>query len=443
MKKVTTFFLGTAFLILTCIASPLSVDDFLPPARGGPSSVEGNVSRTSVNEVKAENIQDGLNYGNKLIWEEQGGNGFMKVDFPSGVGYIAGAIASYSVYPNINATLLGKRSAYLEAYFKAKANMLQGLEGYYTEREEEFLQLMIAIDTEDQNVGASLNARNETIRQGVNGLLRGYITYEVLDQPGQDRGQVYVSIAITPRTLNAINQVTNGIIFSRDTRTSLELILSDIINGIVPPVGAKLSIVPDTGEVAIVAYGSAIVRHSQNPRLAQEYKTAAVEASRMRATQTLVEVLNGNTMAWYSGIYEGVYSLDASAEYVTIYEQVQDLPYEDNRTKRLVAQASQNEFANIFVRTSEYKSTSQGVVPPGVIIRTAFDPSVETDGYGWVYAIAVYYPPFSLDAENFNKRLQNLFDEDASSGVTRVVLPGLENPNPQGPSGQVSDDGEL
>jgi len=441
MKKIILTAILTAIITLGVFAGGLSVDAFMPPAQGGTTEIVNEVQKTDLNEVSAQNLQDGLNYGSKLIWEEQGGDGYKAVKFPSGIGYIAGATAFYTVYPNINATLLAKRAAYLEAYYKAKANMLQGLKGYFTKKTAEFSDILVAIDNTEQNVGAQLMTQTETIEQVVNGMLRGYVTYEVMDKTNEDDGQVYVSIAITPKTIATVNQVTNGIIFSRDTSYSLEQILANIQNGVVPPVGGKIIILPETGQTAVVAFGSAIVRYSQNNKLATEYKKAATEASKMRATQSLLELLNGSNECWYSGLYEGTASGDVSAEYTAINEKVTDLPDENNAIKATVAQVSSSEFLNVFMKTSAYKSTSQGMVPPGVIIRTAMDPSVEENGYGWVYTVAVYYPELSLDAQNLYNAMRNR--APAKENPVTIIMNTQESENPQGPSGTVSDDGNL
>jgi len=444
MKKIILTAVLTALITLGVFAGGLSVDAFMPPAQGGTTEIVDAVQKTDSNEVSAQNLQDGLNYGSKLIWEEQGGDGYKAVKFPSGTGYIAGATAFYTVYPNINATLLAKRAAYLEAYYKAKANMLQGLKGYFTKKETEFSDILVAIDNTEKNVGAQLMTQKETIEQVANGLLRGYVTYEVMDEAGDEDGQVYVSIAITPKTIETVNQVTNGIIFSRDTAYSLQQILANIQNGVVPPVGGKIIIMPESGQTAVVAFGSSIVRYSQNKKLATEYKKAAIEASKMRATQSLLELLKGSNECWYSGLYEGTASGDVSSEYNSINEKVTDLPNENNEIKAAVAQVSSSEFLDVFMKTSAYKSTSQGMVPAGVIIQTATDPSVEENGYGWVYTVAVYYPELSLDAQNLYNAMSNRATVKKENPVTIMVNTSSESSdNPQGPSGTVSDDDNL
>jgi len=443
MKKNVAFLFVFSLLLVMSFAMQLSVDAFLPPAKGGPTKEETVVKKSDADEVTAENLQDGLIYANRLIWEEQGGEGFLTVNFPSGNGFIAGATALYTVYPNINATLLAKRAAYLEAYYKAKGNMLQGLKGYFTRKQEIFREILVSIDTPEKNVGASLMSQSQTIEQGVNGLLRGYVTYEVSDDITETDGTVYVSIVISPKTLQSINKVTNGIFFARTVKDGLEAVLDEIQQGVIPPVGGKVVMIPDSGESVIVGFGSAIVRYSQNTKLASEYKKAALEASKMRATQALVEILTGSSECWSSGIYEGTASGDISAEYVAINQKVKDLTEEDTELKKTVAAVSSNEFLNVFIKTSDYTSFSQGLVPPGVIIRTAVDASVDKDGYGWAFTVAVYYPPLTLDIQNLFGQMLSGSVNQGQGGLTVVIDTNNPSENTQGPTGQVSDNSGL
>ena len=414
------------------------MDAFLPPVKGGPTQPETNVERTDENELTAENLQDGFVHANRLIWEDQGGEGFQAVVFGSGTGYIAGAVAEYLVYPNINATLLGKRAAYLEAYYKAKANMLQGLLGYLTRKTETLKDTLVSIDTPEKNIGAQLMTQSESIEQAVNGILRGFVTYEVRDTAKEDRGSVYVSIAISPATLQSLNRVTNGLYFARSATEGLEAVLEEIQAGVIPPVGGKIVILPNTGETIIVGFGSAIVRYSQNLSLATEYRKAALETAKIRATQSLVDFLTGSSTSWVSGIYDGTVSGGISEDYSSITQKIQDLPDEDNELKKAIASSSSNEFLNLFIKTSEYQSVSKGIVPPGVIIRTAVEESVETMGYGWAVAIAVYYPSLTLEIDNLFK------NPDVSINMEETVINTQnQSENPQGPTGKVSDNSGL
>lgn len=150
------------------------------------------------------------------------------------------------------------------------------MNGYFTRKKEVLESSTVSLDDIEKNIGGFYEFQFEKVEQVVEAMLRGYVTYEVKDMAGEKSGKVYVSIVISPKTLAAVNQVSDGVISSADLATSLQFILNDIEAGIVPPVGGKVIYVPDTGTTAVVAFGSAIARHSSNEVLANEYKKAAI-----------------------------------------------------------------------------------------------------------------------------------------------------------------------
>jgi len=445
LKKQICLFVLVAVFVVSSFASQLSVDSFLPPAKGGPTQPETTVKETGEDGVAAENLQDGLIYANNLIWD-QGGEGFKSVVFGSGIGFIAGAKVDYYLYPNINATLIGKRAAYLEAYYKAKEFMAQGLYGYETREKESMDNTLTAIDTEDQNIGSIFRTQDTTNETFTSGILRGIVTYEVRDEAEAGKGTVYVSIAISPSTLRAVNQVTDGILLARTKEDGLGAILYEIQTGIVPPIGGKIVIFPDTGETIVVAFGSAIVRHSENTKLASEYEKVAKEASRMRAGQALVDFLKGREHTWNTSIIEDATSASGSGDlsFSSINEEVTVVSYEDEKWKSTFVTALAKEFLSVMIRTSDYSSIGEGRVPPGVIFQTAVDESVETLGYGWAYTVAVYYPPLALNINNLVNP-QSIPEPVESLDKPTQATETTQEPfvNPQGPTGQVSDNSGL
>jgi len=427
-------------LVISCTLA-ISVDDFLPPVQGGSTELTetASVTRSADDEVVSQDLQDGFNYASKLIWEEQQGDGFRAVVFPSGTGYIAGATSSYSVYENINATLIAKRAAYMTAYYLAKGYLAQGLNGYFTRKKEALESSLVSLDTTEKNIGGFYEFQFEKVEQVVEAMLRGYVTYEVRDMAGEKSGKVYVSIVISPKTLAAVNQVSDGVISSADLATSLQFILNDIEAGIVPPVGGKVIYVPDTGTTAIVAFGSAIARHSSNEVLANEYKKAAIETARMRATQTLVDILNGDKNIWKSGFEERT----LRAEFENMDEVIAKADELRNARSDSVAETMSSEFLNLFSRDKNYESVSSGIVPAGTMIRIAMEESVEKNGYGWVYAIAIYYPELELPLQQIVAAMEGkpiVTEQPVKETTTEENKEGGTSENPQGPTGPVSSD---
>jgi len=451
MKKYLFVIVLSVMISLSLFSGGFSTESFLPITQGGTTEVEGQVQQLDEETLKTDTLQDGLNEANQLIWKET--DGFRAVQFPSGTGYLAGATAVYGVYPNINATLLAKRAAYLEAYYMAQVHMLEALKGYYSEKKDEFQNLVASIDDEVKNGGLFFKIQTETIDQVVNGLLRGFVTYDVKDNPKETTGTIYVSIAISPSTIKAANQITNGIIFSVDLQSTLNHILSEIENGVTPPIGGKIIVLPDNNMTAVVAFGSAIVRYSNNPILAAEYKKAAIQASKMRASQALVDLLKGNSIIYSSGFYEGSEAKTVE-EFDEANAKIKQYNQQNENFNVSAAETVAGEFMNVFGKTSAYKAVSSGNIPAGTILRTAIDESVEVNGYGWVYAVAVYYPELALDGGSLYNKLM-----DTSYGVTNTpnisgtnmgntteneqIVGSPLSDNPQGPSGKVSDDDDL
>jgi len=436
----TSFLALTLAMILVSGATfAITVDDFLPPVQGGSTELTeaASLTRSADDEVIANALQDGFNYATKLIWEEQLGDGFRAVVFPSGTGYIAGATSSYSVYENINATLIAKRAAYLTAYYSAKSYLAQGLNGYFTRKKEALEISLASLDDSEKNVGGFYEYQFEKIEQVVEAMLRGYVTYEVRDMAGETSGKVYVSIVISPKTLAAVNQLSDGVVSSADLQTSLQFILNDIEAGVVPPVGGKVIYVPEDGTMAVVAFGSAIARYSSNEVLANEYKKSAIEVARMRASQTLVDILNGDKNIWKSGFQERT----LRAEFENMDEVIAKADEMRSARSTTTAETMSSEFLNLFSRDKNYESVSSGLVPPGTMIRVAMEESVESNGYGWVFAIAVYYPELELPMQQIVNALegktvaveQPVQDESTDEN-------GGPSENPQGPSGPVSSD---
>jgi hypothetical protein len=439
MRKALVL-VSLCLLVISC-ALAISVDDFLPPVQGGSTELTETASVTSSadDEVISQDLQDGFNYASKLIWEEQQGDGFRAVVFPSGTGYIAGATSSYSVYENINATLIAKRAAYMTAYYLAKGYLAQGLNGYFTRKKEVLESSTVSLDDIEKNIGGFYEFQFEKVEQVVEAMLRGYVTYEVKDMAGEKSGKVYVSIVISPKTLAAVNQVSDGVISSADLATSLQFILNDIEAGIVPPVGGKVIYVPDTGTTAVVAFGSAIARHSSNEVLANEYKKAAIETARMRATQTLVDILNGNINIWKSG-FEGK---TLRAEFENMDEVITKADELRNTRSDSVAETISSEFLNLFSRDKNYESVSSGIVPAGTLIRIAMEESVEKNGYGWVFAIAVYYPELELPMQQIIIAMEGkpiVTEQPVKETTTEEKKESGTSENPQGPTGPVSSD---
>jgi len=197
--------------------------------------------------------------------------------------------------------------------------------------------------------------------------------------------------------------------------------------------------VPDTGTTAVVAFGSAIARHSSNEVLANEYKKAAIETARMRATQTLVDILKGDINIWKSGFEERT----LRAEFENMDEVITKADELRNSRSDSVAETMSSEFLNLFSRDKNYESVSSGIVPAGTMIRIAMEESIEKNGYGWVFAIAVYYPELELPMQQIIAAMEGkpvVTEQPIKATTTGEKKESGTSENPQGPTGPVSSD---
>lgn len=78
----------------------------------------------------------------------------------------------------------------------------------------------------------------EDLDQVAEGLLRGYVVYEVDHDP--EYQEVYVSIVTTPKTLSAIANVSGSVIRCASIDHGIDYVLRQVSYGVVPPVGGKV-----------------------------------------------------------------------------------------------------------------------------------------------------------------------------------------------------------
>ena len=414
------------FLVLCLIIPSLHVigitndqaAEFIMPICGGTTDI---IDETAIVILDPETIevlqyfQDGFNYANKLILEEKGGLGFQVVKFKDDTGYIAGAISDYLIFDNINATMIGKRVAYLNAYTKAKKILVDGLKGFYIQREFELEKALKTVKDENRNIGSVFLRQTNELNKVISGLMRGFVTYQVSEKEENGVGQVFVSLAITPQTLASVNHMGHSIIITDDYLDCFRFLAADLNNDLDVPVGGKIILLPKQNKFAFVAFGSAIVRYSEDQLVQNEYYNAAVEASRMRSEMAMIELLNGIEEIWISGIIDSTrYSFgEEKLDMDRITNEVIELDEEDSTLINNFVKTTINEFLNIFKDTENYKYVIEGFVPPGTIQKTYETKNCEKNGFGWVYSMAVFYPEIEDEWEQFkqNMRITTLIEK--------------------------------
>lgn len=410
-------------------ADGLSFADFVPPSQGGSDRVNGPVNE-SQGVVEARTMQDGLNHAsNGLRLQASSPNsGFREVRYPSGLGYLAGASASYEVFDNPNATMISLRAAYMKAYLKARAELAKGLRGIGVRSVDRLRDIVRALDTPDASVANNDELWQSQVQEYVEALLRGYVVFDVHDDEN-DR-LVYVSVATSVKTVlaaNSVISVSDGLLCAADLSAGVDYVLGKIAAGVVPPVGGTVVTVPGTGATAVVSFGSAIIRQNDDPSIQRTLRSAAERAARAYANAAFVAIVQGDSLMWEGGL------LEAQEQSYRQFREVYRNEGGDPDIEML--QETQRAFRAAFESTDDYASVVSGKLPPGVVSRTY------EDGY-WMYVVNVYMPGASSGASRFHEMMKG-----AVAGprllTDRYDGKGTGSKPQQGPSGQVTKSDDL
>jgi len=361
-----------------------------------------SATSTAFAEIKAETLDSGFD----KVLNETTDQMFRVVKTHKAVGIISVSSASYQIFENINASLQSKNLAYWRAFNDAKSILLAGLRGYSSQSTETILDIVDFADTESTSRINSALQSTTNIQNIVEGLLRGYAVYEVRDIQADEAGTIKIALVITPRTLESVNRVSEGLIVGKSLDEAIELVLDELNETVIPPVGGKVILVPGLEKPIMIAFGSEIVRYYDSPSLRSVGKNTAKQIAKSRALASLNSLLNGDKIILKQG-YTNVSSLTANIDSTTF----------DSVSKYL----------------SSYTSTAKGEIPAGTIVREYLSPTVETDDYGWALAIAFYTP--NLVSDELLKMVEGATIEDMTRN-DEVIKDDFDVP--RGPSGIVT-----
>lgn len=448
IKFMASFFLAGCLWIVPELSYAINADDFLPPVQASspeaqqaaeaikhPDQVKEEKGIDGQNAIVAATAQDAIN---AVVKKFDGEPGCQQVKFPSGFGWVATGIGTYAPSKNPTATLLAQRQAYQVAYMGAKKNLAEALYGLSTEGKEELkenVEAVIGTDTLSNLSGTF----KENINEQVQGILRGYVVYSVADEQKGNSGNVSVTIVTTPKTMGKGQRINTEALSADTVKDGLNAVLADLQNGLTPPVGGRTISVPQTGEIAFIGFGSAIVIPNPNPSAQAKLKANAQKIAQMRAKSALCGIIIGDEIA-------GASSLDSQMQTMSKeFEEIQkDDPVNQNTNASELAKldAQRNSFINTTMTHEEITSLRNGVLPPGVSVKTFFNPEKTM-----AEAVAVYLPSASANAASFGKQMQKakiLKDPNTSQGGQTGGNTGGEAAMPaQGASGQVTKDADL
>lgn len=426
----------------------VSADDFLPPVEGGPTDIK-QPDKVAIDGdvVVAVNAQDAINAAvDENVDELANGDtpevGAKMVKFPSGLGFVATGVSTYRVMENPTATRLAKRKAYVIAFTTAKKNLAEILGGLSNEGEETIRESLVNINLPKEEMTNISTDSEESLKQAVDMMLRGFVIYQVTDDTTQN--SVWVSIVTTPKTRGKFARPAPNALEAENLRDGLNQVIAEVRSGLVPPVGGRIITMRATGESAFVGFGSAIVASSTNNAVQLKQNLAALKIASMRAKDALCGLIIGDKTSWESSVAESM--KDQVREFEALATD-DPLARKDPAAVRKFDEARQA-FVTRMETNDVYLSARRGVLPPGINTKTWFNAD-----HTWGYAMSVYVPSLTSAAagagremreatilQPINDRLRQPGATDASSGFTDEQRGDIKRPGKDvkpGPSGKI------
>ena len=420
-KQIKCLIAGVTLIIGTGSLVAQSLDDFLSPANDDPEKgvkapkkvmkpgevevVKESVQKEggSTPKVKAANKQDAINAGIKKDFTTD----VFLIEAGSGLGVVARGDASYtSDFPNRDARLLIKREALVTAYARAKGNLAEFLHGLNNRGEQlvdSSFERLIVSDNTLANSGLKIT---EKIDQKVEGLLRGYVTYEIQDDDKEENITIY--IVTTPKTQGRTMRSSGALLNASSMKEGVEHIFAELKNGLTSPVGGRIVSYPvlkdgkPTGETRLwsIGFGSAIVSKSikgADRQLLKAAKRQSKDVAKMRAADSLCGIIVGDAVMWKRGMNS------SSVNKMKTFDRVNGAdPMNDPTAAVVPVEGARREFAQVMSATNTYGFAREGKIPPGC--QQASWESADGD---WVYHAYIYEPKETLLARNLRDAMVN------------------------------------
>jgi len=173
--------------------------------------------------------------------------------------------------------------------------------------------------------------------------------------------------------------------------------LAEVKSGLVSPVGGKIVTVPETGETALVGFGSSVVRANKNAAVQAKLNLAAQKIAKAYAQDSLCGLIIGDKTTWSGEILDSYKSEHQEFVHLNAGD-----PLEGEGEELAKLEASRSEMMSTLRTSDAYSSARSGKLPPGVAVRTWFN-----DDKTWAYGMAVYVPSITNLAAGFRSDMQN------------------------------------
>ena len=385
MKKTILTTVGLALMALTPMAASQDLADFgIPASSDNPDAVRQVEAPGAVTEVTNQTLdrpvvsgastQDAVNAAvSKMV---DSGESARFIATSAGLGVVTVGYGKYtSNLKNPNLVLIEQRQAFLEAMLEAKVEMVTFLGGISIAGKQHMHKQIAMRDAPEGSLANTNKATSEQLSESTAGMLRGVIVYDIQDDP--ENGEVMVTVITTPKTQGAVQNVGGGTLTATSLAAGLEAVFTDIKSGLIAPEGGKIVVVPGTGEIAWVGFGSEINRKNRTPSIQRTLRSEARDTAQMRARRALLAVINGedvNKTADLNNEYSK--QINQFDEIITAEGNVEIVELAQDKVENLATQAKKKAMGSVTV----------GQLPAGVSMKTY----VSSDG-NWSYAVALYF----------------------------------------------------
>lgn len=424
-KKLLCVWLVSFGLVLGGSAHALDLDSLIPANPGG--SVDAGNTQSDGTTVVADSMKEGFQVAHHELMN-QDADGVRTIVVESGIGILSTGTSSYNTYENINATLLSKRSAYNRAAMVAKQGLLSFFSNPEMVCENIAASVFEAVDSGAESAANAGEFSGESCATEVAGSLSGYTTFSVHDD--SDAKTVRVSLISTEKTRGATGTNVGGHMVGTNLSEMVSMVLRDLAQGVLPPMGGKVISVSNDSETVVVGFGSAINRQNSNATIQRRLAQAAQQQAQMRANAALLGMLTGEEV-YHQGIFD-------ESQVETTEQFVLDPALEGEEGIR-VLEEERSSFMSAMSQTNSYRNAVDGQLPEGIVNRT-FE---SNDGF-WTYSVALYSPSLTDFARSASDGGQGAAADPAPA--TRSLQdsgPADDAANPAGPSGSVSDADDL
>lgn len=377
-----------------------------------PSEVETTTNEDlDVEVVSAEDTQDAVNTASSNLIER--GGGVKAISTSAGIGFVASGSANYTTSGNPDLALLRQRWASIEAFLNAKRELAQFLNGLSGKGKMTLSRELSTVMNDEFTANNVNKSAEQQAAEAVSAVLRGAIVYDYHDDP--EAGRVKVSVVTTPRTMGAVRTMDATTVTAESLQSGLAHILTEIKAGVVPPMGGRTVVVPETGEIVWVGFGTTNVPSSTNPDLAAELEQSALDTARVLANNSLLAIMNGAR-------------IDQEGEFAERFDkQIEDydaLLSESGEESVEKKDAAETRRIATQVRSSRFGTVAAGTLPPGVQTRL-----YELEGTPWVYGVAILRASDSAAASAFAEQMRKNSPLGAVSAQAKKV--GFQT-NPDG-----------